>query len=239
MNNKATPLTLGITGHRDLRETETKILRQSVRQIFQFLRKHNPLQLLSPLAEGADSLVAQVALEEKLQLVAPLPMPLKLYETDFQTPASKQTFTELLEQAQVLELPMLDSEPNISHYGSPRNKQYALVGAYVARRSHILIALWDGLPSDKSGGTAQVVKLKLTGDMKDLPDDYQTPPHQVPNTGPVCHVVTARKSGQPLDAVGEIRVLLPNDDKVKGLDDLDTKLKFVCRTGFATPSVTF
>jgi len=221
MNNK--PLTLGITGHRDLREEDREILRQSVRQIFQFLRQHypnTPLQLLSPLAEGADSLVAQVALEENLQLIAPLPLPLKLYEIDFDTPESKQTLTELLEKAQVFELPLLDSEQNISSYGDPRNKQYALVGAYVARHSQILLALWDGLPSEKSAGTAQVVKFKLTGDMKDLPKDYQTPPLEVPDTGPVCHIVTGRKSGEPLEAVGEIRVLLPNDDEVKGLDDL-------------------
>lgn len=32
----------------------------------------------------------------------------------------------------------------------------------------------------------------------------------VPNTGPVCQVITARQSGQSLDTTGEIRIWLPN-----------------------------
>jgi hypothetical protein len=216
MNNNPSPITLGISGHRDLREQDREILRQSVRKIFQFLRQHypnQPLELLSPLAEGADTLAAQVALEENLRLIAPLPLPQHLYEMDFGTPAVQQTFTELLKQAQVIELPLLDTEENLSTYGKARDQQYVQVGAYVARHSLILIALWDGLPLDKAGGTSQVVKFKLTGNMKDL--DYQNA-----EIGPVCQIVTPRKSGEALKNVGEIRILLPHDDEIKTLDDL-------------------
>ncbi len=218
MNNDTLPLRLGITGHRDLREADKVILRQTVRHIFQFLRQHDPdrvLELLSPLAEGADSLVAQVALEEKLRLIAPLPLPQHLYAMDFDTQTAQRTFTELLQQAQVIELPLLDSEASVSVYGEARNRQYAQVGAYVAQHSHVLIALWDGLASDKSGGTAQVVQLKLNGTMQDLPEAYAAM-----NLGAVCHVVTARKSGQALPEVGKIRVLLPHVQEVKDLEGL-------------------
>lgn len=217
MNNKL-PITLGISGHRDLREQDREILRQSVRQIFQFLRQHypnNPLELLSPLAEGADTLVAQVALEENLRLIAPLPLPRHLYEMDFGTPEVQKTFSELLKQAEVIELPLLDSEENLSNYGEARDLQYVQVGAYVASNSLILIALWDGLHLDKAGGTFQVVKFKLTGEMMDLPKEYQNA-----ETGAVCQIVTPRKSGEALKDVGEIRVLLPDDDEVKSLEDL-------------------
>ncbi len=217
MNNKS-PITLGISGHRDLREQDKEILRKSVRQIFQFIRQHypnHPLELLSPLAEGADTLVAQVALEENLRLIAPLPLPQHLYEMDFGTREVQETFSELLKQAEVIELPLLDSEKNLSTYGDARDRQYAQVGAYVASNSLILIALWDGLPLEKTGGTSQVVKFKLTGNMKDLPKDYQNA-----KTGAVCQIVTPRKSGEALKDVGEIRVLLPDDDEVKTLEGL-------------------
>jgi len=213
MNN--TPITLGITGHRDLRQQDRQILRQSVRKIFQNIRQHNPehpLELLSPLAEGADTLVAQVALEENLRLISPLPLPQHLYKMDFGTQADQQTFTQLLKQAQVINLPLLDTEKNLSTYGKARDQQYVQVGAYIARHSLILLALWDGLPLEKAGGTSQIVKFKLTGNLK----DFDT---QNAETGPVCQIVTPRKSGQPLKNVGDIRVLLPHDEKVKTLDE--------------------
>ncbi len=202
MNNKL-PITLGISGHRDLREQDKEILRQSIRKIFKFLRQHYPnnlLELISPLAEGADTLVAQVALEEKMPLIVPLPLPVAQYLLDFETP---EVFTKLLKQAQtVIEMPLLDGEDNLSTYGKARTQQYVQVGAYVARQCFILIALWDGLPLEKAGGTSQVVKFKLTGKMK----DFET---KNTDTGPVYQIITPRKSGEPLKNIGDIRVLLP------------------------------
>jgi hypothetical protein len=222
------PLTLGITGHRDLREEDQTKLRDAIRQLFQFLRlhyPHTPLKLLSPLADGADRLVAQVALEEKVQLAVPLPMPRDLYQIDFQTPDSKAEFDEFWEKAQdKFELSLLEGNTpeKIKSHGKNRTKQYAFAGAYVARHSHILIALWDGLHLGKSAGTSQVVQFKLTGDMKDLPDEYK--PQQghldIPDTGPVCYVKTGRKSGPPADCVGEIQVLLPNAEPQNDLKNL-------------------
>jgi nitrate reductase gamma subunit len=222
------PLTLGITGHRDLREEDKEFLRNSVRKLFQFLRQHypnTPLQLLSPLADGADRLVAQLALEENVQLLVPLPMSQDLYEIDFQTPDSKAEFLELLDKAhQVFELSLLEgnTRETIRDYGEARSKQYALAGAYIARHCHILIALWDGLPLDKAAGTSQVVQFKLTGDMEELPDKYkpQHGPLDVPDTGPVCQVITGRESGKPLNTSGEIRIRLPNNKPGNHLTDL-------------------
>ncbi len=227
------PITLGVTGHQDLREAEQERLCQSVRQIFQFLRQHNPhtpLQLFSALAEGAERLVAKVALEQQIELIVPLAIPLDLYLQDFQTPESKAEFMTLFNQAkenkQVFELSLLEgiTKESLQTDVEARRQQEALAGAYIARHSHILIALWDGMPVNKTGETAQVVDFKLMGDMKDLPKRYkpQHGPLDVPDTGPVCHVLTSRESGQPLACVGEMEVLLPNNDKTNNnqLNDL-------------------
>jgi len=225
------PLTIGITGHRDLREEEDEKLRHAVRKIFTYLQTHypnTPLQLLSPLAEGADCLVAEVALEQKIQLIVPLPLPQDLYEQDFATPDALQNFHHLLKQAQtVFTLPLLDNNDReaVTDYNHARTKQYALVGAYIARHSHVLIALWDDIPLEKSAGTSQVVKFKRTGEMKDLPEEYRPPhsPLDVPDTGPVCHVITARKNGTDLPNIGEIKILLPDTESKKSLNSLLSK----------------
>src|SRR5512135_247682 len=89
------PLILGITGHRDLRPEDGADLEARVRAILEDLRKRyrdTPLVLLSPLAEGADRLAARVALDCGTRLIVPLPMSQDLYETDFETPASRADF---------------------------------------------------------------------------------------------------------------------------------------------------
>src|ERR1700678_4825386 len=98
------PLVIGVTGHRDLRPGDLDDLTKRVQHIFRNLREtypSTPFILLSALAEGADRLVARVALEphNRTRLVVPLPMPQPLYETDFVSPKSLEEFRELLAQA--------------------------------------------------------------------------------------------------------------------------------------------
>ena len=71
------PLVVAVTGHRDLVASETEPLRQKVRKFFLELAERFParrLRLLSPLAEGADQLVAEIAVDLDIELVVPLPM---------------------------------------------------------------------------------------------------------------------------------------------------------------------
>jgi hypothetical protein len=153
--------------------------------------------LLSPLAEGADRLVARVALKNGARLIVPLPMPQDLYEMDFEAPASRAEFTELLQQAEsCFALPLNGTpEEDIRSQGEARNDRYAFVGAYIAQHSQILVALWDGASADAVGGTAQIVRFKL----ESAPERYVPPasashPLDPAESGPVYHIVTPRIS---------------------------------------------
>ena len=60
--------------------------RSRVRAFFIRLGEQFPgldLQLISPLAEGADQLVAEVATDLDIPLIVPLPMEISEYEKDF------------------------------------------------------------------------------------------------------------------------------------------------------------
>ena len=84
-----TSLVVGITGHRNLLASEVPALQGRVRDFFLQLQQRYPnlpLTLLSSLAEGSDQLVAQVALDLGLRVVAPLPLPVSLYRDDFESP---------------------------------------------------------------------------------------------------------------------------------------------------------
>jgi hypothetical protein len=158
------PLIVGVTGHRDLVPEELPQIRKLVTSFFGQLRERfpdRPLQLLSPLAEGADQLVAEVALQLGVGLAVPMPMRKDLYITDFETPSALDEFEQLCERADAIyELPVVQGGTleSLAAYGEERDRQYAQLGVFLCAHCHILLALWDGKPSREIGGTAQVVQ---------------------------------------------------------------------------------
>src|SRR3989339_979225 len=151
------PIVVGVTGHRDLREEDIPELEKKVEAIFKEIEhkykdkyQHVPIKILSPLAEGADRLLARVGLHAghtDVKLTSILPMPKEEYEKDFDTAKSKREFADLLEKAEdVFELPFIEGNTleMVQRCKESRNNQYALAGIYIAAHSQILIALWDG-----------------------------------------------------------------------------------------------
>ena len=163
-NSFAIPLVVAVTGHRDLLAAERPELRQRVVHLLEELAKQYPdrrLTVMSALAEGADQLVAEVALELGLDLTVPLPMPKHLYLQDFETPAARERFERLCESAKdVFELPLAkgNTVEQVSEQGQARNREYAQVGVFLCAHCHILLAIWDGKLGTELGGTGQVVK---------------------------------------------------------------------------------
>jgi len=160
----ALPLIVAVTGHRDLLDSEIGAIRARVKSFLEELRDRYPanrLIVMSPLAEGADSLVADVAIELKIGLVVPLPKSREAYLRDFRSETAKQTFaTGCAYAEEVFELPT-DNPPapeGIDQSLWESDYPYARLGAYLSAHCHILIAIWDGKPSHHLGGTAQVVR---------------------------------------------------------------------------------
>jgi sulfite exporter TauE/SafE len=158
------PLVVAVTGHRDLVPAEVPHIRQRVRELLCSLRDAYPersVHILSGLAEGADRLVAEEALLLGMPLTAVLPMPRELYAQDFRTAESRAAFDELCHAAvDLFELPITpgNTPASISGYGANRARQYAQLGVFLCAHCHVLLALWDGKPSDQLGGTSQVVR---------------------------------------------------------------------------------
>ncbi|WP_119718760.1 hypothetical protein [Cognatilysobacter tabacisoli] len=177
-------LIVGVTGHRRLRADEVPSLRLQVHEVLATLAARYPelpLLVLSPLAEGADRLVAEVAFERGLRVVAPLPLPLAQYRDDFADDASRAELERQIARAEVIELPRsewasgrraTDTDPSAVP-GPARDQRYAQAGMFVSRHCHVLLALWDGLDGGSTGGTAQVVRYHLGGE---IPGALPRPP---------------------------------------------------------------
>ncbi|MEX2131855.1 MAG: hypothetical protein WD772_10240, partial [Pseudohongiellaceae bacterium] len=157
------PLVVAVTGHRDLVEHEIPLIQVRVKALFGQLQSRYPdnvLTVMSPLAEGADMLVAEVAVEMSLPLIVPLPKSREAYLQDFRDDRSRQRFQELCQKASdVFELTGMPPPPTGVDYDKwLQDYPYAHLGTYLSAHCHILLAIWDGMPSSHLGGTAQVIK---------------------------------------------------------------------------------
>lgn len=169
------PLVIGVTGHRDLVAGDVPRIRESLDTLFVCLHRqypHTPLRLLSPLAEGADRLVAKVALEHGAELVVPLPMPEAEYRKDF--PDSVSEFEDLKARAAIvyaLPQPFAAANQDADFSGARRDECYEQMGLHIVKHSQLIVALWDGVASADRGGTAQIVKHALCGSPLLFADD--------------------------------------------------------------------
>lgn len=160
----AVPLIVAVSGHRDLRPAEVPRICELVREFLCELRDTCPdrvISVMSPLAEGADRLVAEQALALGMPLTVLLPMPMELYVQDFATAESRAEFERLCAAAvDVFQLPITpgNATASIASPGPNRSRQYAQLGVFLCAHCHVLLALWDGKPSEQLGGTAQVVR---------------------------------------------------------------------------------
>lgn len=147
---KRVSIIIGVTGHRIL--TEIDKIEAGVWKGLDHIEKAYPgqsLTLLSPLAEGADCIVArQILARPQARLIVPLPLPQADYLTDFESAESREEFLRLLKRAaEVIELPAAPT----------RNAAYEAVGHHVIDRCDVLIAIWDGQSAQGQGGTGEMV----------------------------------------------------------------------------------
>ena len=168
------PLMIGVTGHRDIRSEDYDAICERVRVFFKGIQlkfPHTPLKVYCGLAAGADQLVAQVALENQLELVPVLPMPIDLYTQDFcSDPAARNVFEKLMKSCpKHIELPLVagttgeDISADTSRSGVHAKAQYAMLGNFLAVRCQLLLTLWDGVEATEVGGTGFTVDSKLKG----------------------------------------------------------------------------
>jgi hypothetical protein len=135
---------IGITGHSNLSPGSVPLVAEGLRDAL--AEVGGPLVGVSCLARGADQVFARVVLEHGGQLEVVLPA--ADYLERKVKPDNAAEFDELIGKAvTVTTMPFRESNRD----------------AYLAASEHVLgvvdamIAVWDGLPSDGRGGTADVV----------------------------------------------------------------------------------
>ena len=204
------PLIVGVTGHRDIPPAAHDALQHTISTVLRGLQERfgqDAVFVLSALAQGADQLVAGIALDLGLRLIAVSPMPLDDYRATLQAnPEATANFEQYWASAQLrLVLPWVTGN------AQPRDHklQYEQLAAVLSRYSHVLLALWDGqgawhtLHTDAErqavrGGTAHVLHLRRN-DEREAEGFRRSPLFEHASSrldlargGPALHIVTPR-----------------------------------------------
>lgn len=222
------PLVIGVTGHRDLVLEEYGVIKDRVRDFLLELQRNYPqlpLLIMTPLAEGADRLAAEVAHELGIPTVVLLPMPRQIYQSDF-SGDSLIEFHSLMQNSEVVELPLLEgvSRDTVASPGLQRDQQYAQLGAYLAAHSHILLAIWDGKPSTAPGGTGHVIQFHQHDVIELLAEGQRRTPidFSEDESDLVYHIVCSRQEdGAP------IAPLQPGETYWSTRDDVTPRTQFM------------
>jgi hypothetical protein len=231
------PLVIGATGHRDLRDEDIPALEGAVAKVIERLKRdylkdtrwscrvpglrvlcrwlglcvdrETPIIVLSSLAEGADRLIARIAMAHGAKLIAPLPLGPDEYRRDFEPglkPDAAAEFDRMKSDA--LAAPVMryanGNTPENVREESRRALQYREVGLFIVRHCHVLIALWNGDEHDPAvGGTAEVVAFKRDGIPLEAAASVRAS-LDAPEMGPVIHIVTPR--AKPGGSVTEVEI---------------------------------
>ena len=157
----SSPLVIGVSGHRDPHLVALAQLGRHVDEFLADLKRRLPdteLRIMTGMAQGADLLVARAATRAGCKVDAVLPMPLEHYIEDFDA-ESAATLRELLADPAVtctVLSPPPGSDPHAPH-GAGRDVFYANLTQVLTDKCNLLVALWDGRPSVRAGGTADTV----------------------------------------------------------------------------------
>lgn len=164
-------LRIGVAGHRNL--TNADEVRVAIQRVLEQIQKTlQPQQrtsldwvVVSPLALGADRIVAEEILKQagsSLEVLSPFS--LDEYRQDFVEPDDFEEFNRLVSRADSVQCITQTSQPqdgSAEEQSSWRDRGYLNVGRAVVDASEIVVVIWDGEPARGLGGTADTVGYAL------------------------------------------------------------------------------
>jgi len=158
--------------------------------------------VVSPLAKGADRIVARAVLkrpQSRLEVITPFP--LSEYRRDFTDADDLAEFDDL--QAVAAQTVQLDpdlgpsDEPDGPDRRARRNEGYYEVGQRVVDASEIIIAVWDGQPAQGRGGSGDIVQYAVERGRIVLWIDAEHP------SAPARQIIGFKRKGQERNAAAE------------------------------------
>lgn len=206
---------IGVTGHRParLKGIDPEALEARLELLFDAigaaLGGEARIDIVTCLAEGADSLAASCAMSRHWPFEAVLPFPVAAYAEDFAPGPARERFDAQLAAAnRVFAL-------DCAREGDDADTiAYERAGRVVLAQCDVLVAVWDGGPARGRGGTSQIVAEAVIADIPVLHLDPGNPQSaEILWSGLNAHdlgeesIETVARA--PLDRLGEVLAALP------------------------------
>lgn len=140
---------IAVTGHRNLSDpTTVEFVLQTFRDILTRARREHPAGVvaLSGIADGADTLFAQVALSLDLPLEAVIAS--HGFSRDLPPSPMHESYQYLLDRCRMIHQMLVQDYSD---------EAYMIVGQWLVDNSDLVVAVWDGQPAAGKGGTGDVV----------------------------------------------------------------------------------
>lgn len=156
---------VGVTGHRDLLPEQVPAIRTALAELLRELPRRHPgvnIQLLCSMADGADLLAADVALDLGVEVVALLTFPEDVCRADLLSDEARRMFDRVMPVATRLELPLPQgvTRESLGKSGPMRDWLYRQAAVLLARCCALVVAIWDGKPTTFAAGSARVVDFR-------------------------------------------------------------------------------
>jgi len=175
------PFLVGVVGHRDLLPEQVPAIRAAVEAVLRQIQSAHPdmrVQLICPMADGADLLVAEVAQSLGIDILALLTFPEDICRADLLSDEARATFDRVIARAERLHLPLPPgvTRESLGMSGPQRDRQFQRAALVLARYCTLVIAIWDGKPTTHAAGTARLIEyrrrgMRLTHDEQYAPTD--------------------------------------------------------------------
>ncbi|HIZ37251.1 MAG TPA: hypothetical protein H9815_15860 [Candidatus Ruania gallistercoris] len=141
------PLRVAVTGHRFFDEAAAAYISDRVGEVLDAAgAEERPVRVVTSLAEGADQLVAQVAIRRGIPVEVIVPA--AGYAESLAAEQDRRQYRELVAQA--------DTVRTLEH-PAPSPAAYLDAGLAMLAGADRLIAVWDGGPARGVGGSAEIV----------------------------------------------------------------------------------
>lgn len=166
-------LVLGESGHRNIPHEDRARTKETVCEIIWKLKeqcgqKGARIAMINAFAQGGDMICAEAAFEAGVDVFALLPCEREKYLKSFSEEEDREKLLPYLERVKGVRI-----APDVEKRGAwflargmdKESYEYRQLGIYMAQRSDLLFALWDGKPpkSEYGCGTAEVVEFALEG----------------------------------------------------------------------------
>ena len=153
------PYIIGVVGHRNIVEESKEDASNHFEKILKRYKTkypNTPILVVTSLAEGADQLIAEVAIKvEGVFLGVLIPMGIEKYLETFSSDSAKEEFKKFCAKAIFVRDTSIDMvyEDNSDAFRSNTRE--------LSNNADLLIALWDGIASNQVGGTSDTLYYKL------------------------------------------------------------------------------